>query len=110
MVARRRQAKRGGGSGAEVGDVDEEVGRAVVGAAAKALAGAARAGERGDQIETDAATRERDGEGVAGAWIEAVVDAEGDVEGGVAGVRVDREGVEAADLQEARGARAGGGR
>jgi len=51
----------GGGSGEEVGVVDEDGERAVVGAAAEELGAAARAREGGDEIEVEGAAGEGSG-------------------------------------------------
>src|SRR5882724_869823 len=102
---------RGGGGGSrrmsdhELGVVDEDAGGAVVRAAAEELTCAVGAGEGGDEIEVDGAAGESGGLGAIGV----VLEAEGDVEGGLAGVRVDGEGVEAANLDRASGGGGGGG-
>ena len=83
----------------QLGVVDEEAGGALVGAAAEELVASVGTRECADEIEVEGAAGEGDGFGAAGAMLEA----EGDVEGGIAGVEIDEEGVEATDFEGAGG-------
>ena len=93
------RARLRAGSGDELGVVDEDACGAVVSAAAEEVGAAASEGEGGDEIEAKGAAGERGGDGSVGA----VVEGEGDVEDGVAGVGVDGEGAQAADFDRAGG-------